>query len=57
MGPCAAARGSRDAVDAARHLARELGGRAVSAVIEDEDVRHGGLPSVRVPTDCPQHEF
>ena len=39
---CAA---TRDAVDAACHLARELGGRAVAAVIENQDVRHRALPS------------
>ncbi len=46
-----------DAVDAARHLARELRGRAVAAVIEDEDVRHRALPSFQGVHRLLRHGF
>ena len=40
------ARQPGNAVDAARDLARELGGCAMAAVKEDQDLGHRGLPSI-----------
>ena len=46
-----------DSIDAARDLACELGGCAMAAVIEDEDLRHRGLPSVECNHKLSRREF